>query len=257
MTLELPQKDNRHKLTVNQHTFPIASIVRFANEKGAVQVLRKSSVKHFHAKPDNRIFCARRVWNQQAEGGFMKGIEDAFQVLANDILDDPAFRLSSKHFAAINEFYCLWNIRAQWKMNEQLADPSITSAFEVTRLLREYTQDEQEQLEAIGVNCIRPDFTLPSRHIVAPRIRLQLTDSVTMMGGTTWELLHADEGEFIVPDNFFELYAVPLSPTALLWAHGGFPSRKLDRHAVANINAKAVATSVEYFFARDVFHCPL
>jgi hypothetical protein len=142
----------------------------------------------------------------------------------------------------INEFYCLWNIRAQWKMNERLADPSITSSFEVTRLLREYTQDEQEQLEAGGVNYIRPDFTLPSRQIAAPSIRLQLTDSVRMMRGNTWELLQADEGEFVVPDNFFELYAVPLSPTALLWAHGGFPSRDLDRHAVANINAEAVAT---------------
>lgn len=53
----------------------------------------------------------------------MKGIGDAFQDIDNDILDDPAFRLSSQHFAVINEFYCLWNIRAQWKMNERLADP--------------------------------------------------------------------------------------------------------------------------------------
>ncbi|MBW9235755.1 hypothetical protein I6U33_00260 [Pseudomonas carnis] len=113
----------------------------------------------------------------------MKGIEEAFQDLANDILDDPAFRLSSQHFAVINEFYCLWNIRAQWKMNVRLADPSIISSFEVTRLLREYTQDEQEQLEAGGVNYIRPDFTLLSRQVAAPSIRLQLTDSVRLIRG--------------------------------------------------------------------------
>jgi hypothetical protein len=113
MTFEPPQKGNPHQLTVNQHTFPSASIARFANEKGAVQVLRKASVTHFHAKPADRIFCAQRVWDQQAEGGFMKGIEDAFQELASAILDDPAFRLGSQHFAVINEFYCLWNIRAQ------------------------------------------------------------------------------------------------------------------------------------------------
>ena len=257
MTFEPPQKGNPHQLTVNQHTFPSASIARFANEKGAVQVLRKASVKHFHAKPTDRIFCAQRVWDQQAEGGFMKGIEDAFQELASAILDDPAFRLGSQHFVVINEFYCLWNIRAQWKMNERLADPSIASAFEVAGLLREYTQDEQEQLEAAGIGYIRPDLTLPSRQIAAPSIRLQLSDSVRMMRGDIWELLQADEGEFVVPDNFFELYAVPLSPTAILWAHGGFPSGRLDRLAVTAINGEAAVTSVDYFFARDLCLCPL
>lgn len=78
-----------------------------------------------------------------------------------------------------------------------------------------------------------------------------------MMRGDTWELLQADEGEFVVPDNFFELYAVPLSPTTLLWAHDGFPSGRLDRLAVTAINGEAVATSVEYFFARDLSLCPL
>ncbi|MBW9242077.1 hypothetical protein [Pseudomonas paracarnis] len=78
-----------------------------------------------------------------------------------------------------------------------------------------------------------------------------------MMRGNTWELLQADEAELVVPDNFFELYAVPLSPTALLWANGGFLSLDLDRRAVANINAEAVTTSVEYFFARDLCLCPL
>lgn len=119
----------------------------------------------------------------------MKGIGDAFQDIDNDILDDPAFRLSSQHFAVINEFYCLWNIRAQ-------LTPSITSSFEVTRLLREYTQDEQEQLEAEGVNYIRPDFTLQSRQIAAHSIRLQLTDSVRMMRGK-----HRSCGAWILADH--------------------------------------------------------
>lgn len=256
MTFEPPQKDNLHHLTVKQHTFPTVSIARFANEKGAVQVRRKAADKLFHAKPDDQIFCAQRVWDQQSESGFMKRIEDAFQELACAILEDPAFRLDSQHFAVINEFYCLWNIRAQWKKNERLADPSITSAFEVKGLRHEYTRDEQEQLEAAGINYIRPDFTIPSRQIAAPLIKLQLSDSARMMRGDTWELLQADEGEFVVPDNFFELYAVPLSPTALLWAHGGFPSGRLDRLAVTSINEAAVATSVEYFFARDLSMCP-
>lgn len=256
MTFEAPQKSNPRELTVDQHTFPNASIARFVNEKGAVQVMRKASDRVFYAKPDNQIFCAQRVWDQQAEGGFMKEIEDTFQALASTLLDDPAFRLEPQHFAVINEFYCLWNIRAQWKQQERVPDPSISSAFEVIGLRHQYTQDEQEQLEAAGIGYIRPDFTIPSRQLVAPSIRLQLSDSTRMMRGVTWALLQAGEGEFVVPDNFFELHAVPLSPTVCLWAGGGFASARLDRLAVAAINQVAVATSVEYYFARDLDNCP-
>ncbi|WP_153785420.1 hypothetical protein [Pseudomonas sp. EMN2] len=259
MTFEAPQKSNPHELTVNQHTFPSASIARFVNEKGAVQVMRKASDRLFYAKPDNQIFCAQRVWDQQAEGGFMKDIEDAFQQLASAVLDDPAFRLGPQHFALISEFYGLCNIRAQWKRHERLADPSITSvssAFEIIGLRHNYTQDEQERLEAAGIGYIRPDFTIPSRQIVAPSIRLQLSESVRRMRGVTWAVLQAEEGEFVVPDNFFELHAVPLSPTACLWAGGGFASARLDRLAVAAINQVAMATSVDYYFAHDLDNCP-
>ncbi|MGN8121392.1 hypothetical protein ACTJK9_06460 [Pseudomonas sp. 22082] len=256
MTFEPPQKGNPHQLTMNQHTFPSASISRFANEKGAVQVLRKASEKVFHARPADRIFCAQRVWDQQAEGGFMKGIEDAYQALARVILDDPAFRLGRQHFNVINEFYCLWNIRAQWKMTERLADPSIGSASEVIGLLSHYTQDEQEQLEAGGIGYIRPDLTIPSRSLVAPSIRLNLTDAVRAMSGETWQLLHAVEGEFVVPDNFFKWLFVPLSPTVCFCAHPEVNPSSLHCDGVAAINRLAIDASIDYYFARDLDHCP-
>ena len=256
MTFEPPQKGNPHKLTMNQHTFPSASIDRFANEKGAVQVLRKASEKVFHARPADRIFCAQRVWDQQAEGGFMKDIEDAFQALVSVILDDPAFRLGRQHFTVINEFYCLWNIRAQWKKNERLADPSIGSAPEVIGLRHHYTKDEQELLEAEGIGYIRPDLTISSRSLVAPSIRLNLSDAVRAMSGETWQLLQAVEGEFVVPDNFFKWLFVPLSPTVCLCAHPELNPSRLHRDGVAVINRLAIEASIDYYFARDLDHCP-
>ncbi|UZA66846.1 hypothetical protein [Pseudomonas viridiflava] len=178
MTFEPPQKSNPHQLTTNQHTFPSASISRFANEKGAVQVLRKAYEKVFHARPADQIFCALRVWDHQAEGGFIKDIEDAFQALASFIVDNPAFRFDRQHFTVINEFYCLWNIRAQWKKSKRLANPSIGDAPEVIGLRHHYTKDEHELLDAEGICCIRPDLTISSRALVAPSIRLTLSDAV-------------------------------------------------------------------------------
>ena len=256
MAFEPPQKGNPHKITVHQHTFPSASIARFTNANGAVQVLRKASEKPFYARPSDRIFCAQRVWDQQAESGYMKSIEDSFQVLATAILEEPAFRLDSEHFALINEFYCLWNIRAQWKINERQPDPSIASCTRVLGLRHEYTLDEQEQLEATGINYIRPDLTIPDRQLAGPSIRLQLSSSSRQMRDVNWVLLQAGAGEFVVPDNFTSLHAIPLTPTALLWGEGGFPSGRADPRVVAAINAAAVATSVEYVFARDFSLCP-
>nr|EIU2701769.1 hypothetical protein [Pseudomonas aeruginosa] len=256
MAFEPPQKGNPHKLTVHQHTFPSASITRFMNANGAVQVLRKASKKPFYARPSDRIFCAQRVWDQQAESGYMKSIEDSFQELATAILDEPAIPLDSAHFALITEFYCLWSIRAQWKIKEQQPDPSIASNSRVLGLRHEYTLDEQEQLEASGISYIRPDLTIPGRQFAGPSIRLQLSSSARQMRDVNWELLLAGEGEFVVPDNFTSRYAVPLSPTTLLWGDGGFPSGRLDGRAVAGINGAAAATSVKYIFARDFSLCP-
>ncbi|QXH72900.1 hypothetical protein KSS92_26890 [Pseudomonas atacamensis] len=256
MTFEPPQKGNPHKLTIKQHTFPSASISRFASEKGAVQVLRKASEKVFDAKPADQIFCAQRVWDQQAEGGFMKEIEDAFQALASVILDDPAFRFSRQHFTVINEFYCLCNIRAQWKKNERLANPSIGGAPEVIGLRHYYTQDEQELLEAEGISCIRPDLTISSRAVVAPSIRLTLSEAVRAMSGITWQRLQAVEGEFVVPDNFSKWLFVPLSPTVCLRAHPEVNPCRLYRDGVAVINRLAIEASIDYYFARKLDHCP-
>ncbi|MNG11886.1 hypothetical protein D3C84_954560 [compost metagenome] len=113
-------------------------------------------------------------------------------------------------------------------------------------------------MELEGIGCIRPDLTMASRLLVAPTIRLNLSDSVQMMRGALWQVLRAREGagEFIVPDNFYKLWAVPLSPTVCLWAHSKETNKMLDRAALAVINRDAVETSLEYYFARDLSQCP-
>ena len=241
---------------MNQHTFPSASIARFVNQNGAVRVFHKPSQREFFAKPPDKVFCAQRLWDQQAEVGFMKRTEDAFQELAAELLDKPALRLDPQHFSTINEFYCLWNIRACNKKAGHAADMSVAGPG-VIGVRRKLTKDEQELLESEGIGFIRPDLTFPSRFNVSPRILLNLEDSVQKMSSSRWRLLQADEGELLVPDNFHQIYAVPLSPSACLWAHEGFPDGRLDRQGVTAINRAAVNSSVEYYFARDLSQCPL
>jgi hypothetical protein len=83
MVDDKPQKGNPHRLTVNQHVYPAWSIERFADTTGKVEVWLRRSDKTFRASPDNPLFCARRTWDQRAESGYMKAIEDEFQILAD------------------------------------------------------------------------------------------------------------------------------------------------------------------------------
>jgi hypothetical protein len=80
---ERPQKGNPRHLTVKQHVWPFESIRRFANSKGVVCLYYKPRDKTRWAKPNDPLFCARRVWDQRAETGYMKRIEDAFQAVAS------------------------------------------------------------------------------------------------------------------------------------------------------------------------------
>ncbi|VFB17836.1 hypothetical protein [Pseudomonas fragi] len=123
MTYEPTQKGNPHRLTVKQHTFPKTSIARFAGQKGNVELFLKSLDRVIQAKPSNEIFCAERAWDQQAESGFMKNVEDDFQALAGRILDDDLVSFKEADLTVINEFYCLWNIRAIHKQDRVRISP--------------------------------------------------------------------------------------------------------------------------------------
>ena len=109
MEYEKTQKGNPHRLTVKQHCFPMRSIERFACSDGLVDVQR--GVKNFRLKPDHTLFCARRAWDQSAESGFMKEIEDVYQELAEKIVDGVVSKLSKADQAIITDMYALWNIR--------------------------------------------------------------------------------------------------------------------------------------------------
>jgi hypothetical protein len=110
---EKPQKKNRHLLTVRQHVFPSASIARFAGTEGRVSLhdVARSQVRL--AKPDDDIFCAKRAWDQRAERGYMKRIEDEFQILASKVVEGALSEIGEAEKGVVDHFYALWHMRAR------------------------------------------------------------------------------------------------------------------------------------------------
>ncbi len=84
---ERTRPGNPHRLTIDQHTLPAASIVRFCGPDGRVVVHDLLRNKVRRAGPRDDIFCAKRAWDHGSEIGFMWRIEAAFQDLANRIVD--------------------------------------------------------------------------------------------------------------------------------------------------------------------------
>lgn len=250
MSYEKPQKGNPHGLTVNQHTFPYASIARYANTDGCVSFSSVRIAKCLKLRPDDRLFCAKRTWDQRAEEGYMKEIEDNFQSLAEAILDGRVAKIGFFEKPVVNYFFALWNIRTHRK-HQPIQDVKLRGE----RPERCLTKNEQELLEKHHIGFVRPDMTVPGRQMAGINIQMNLDIAHEQLNDARWGILRSIDGEFIVPDNFSSVRIVPISPTVCLYSHS--TNDVISREKVAEINRHAVVSSVEYVFATDFSACPL
>jgi hypothetical protein len=70
-----------------------------------------------------------------------------------------------------------------------------------------------------------------------------------------WGVSRAATGEFLVSDNFSYGRVLPVSPTLCLFS--STENGILPEGQVAWLNREAISNSKEYYFARDLFNCPV
>jgi hypothetical protein len=244
-------------LTTNQHTFPKASINRFGTKKGEefwVQVYRKNGengAKLFHS--GNGVFCASHLWDQRSENGYMKKIEDDFQLLAHDIISKKISAISPLEKTIVNDFYSLWNIRTHIKKTlGRKGLPDQQFDFQVSVNL---TKKNQDSVEENHITPIRPDSNVSGRHFAAVLIREDLYRDRERLANEEWGIIEAEIGEFLVPDNSYHETFIPLSPTLCLLSKR--QNAIISQEEVAQVNRFVFDTSIDYFFARDFSKCPI
>jgi hypothetical protein len=244
MAFERPSPGNPRQLTVDQHIFPARSIQRFYGPSGRVQVFDRTSSKSFPTVARNPIFCAQRVWHQWAESGFMRDIESRFQLVASAIVSGKIRHITPFESSAITRMYALWLSRYRFQKNDG-PDPVIKGVHPE----RDLTIDSQEILESKGIIFARPDGTVPMRHLVGVNLQWQVDDLTHRLRQKSWGIVHAGDGEFLVPDNFGNFPFLPLSPTTILvYAKENTTLRHTD---IASINYVALMSAGRYVFARD------
>lgn len=249
MKPEPTQKGNPHQLTRWQHLFPKRSIGRFCNERGVVDLKMSQLGKRRSAKPTDKIFCVERVWNEQAENGYGKYIEDEFQKVVDRVLRDNSPIFPSENMV-ITKFYSLWNVRHYWSKIHMDDEP----LKGITGLSFPLTADDQEQLEKAHISYPTNELTVPARQIHGMKMQANLLSVAKAMTDVQWGILSSSYGEFIVPDSFSKSTFVPVSPNTIFV--GDHKSMQLTASDVSLINMDAVNNAERYFFARDLEKCP-
>ncbi len=249
MNYEKPQKGNPHQITVNQHCFPASCIKRFSGTDGKVQLVKLNQSETITAKPDAKIFCAKRAWDERAEHIFMKEIEDKYKIVSDKVVSNTTMILSLSDQAIVTDMFGLWNIRALWK-EQPVQDQKIKGALGVAV---EYSKDDQEYLEKNGITAIRPDLKVSGRNLTGVSIQLNLFEVRKQMSNAHWGILKSTVGEFIVPDQMPNSRILPLTPTLCFFSQS--ENDNIDEIELKKINTQSIAGAKEYYFAQDLSKC--
>jgi len=243
------QKGNPHKITKNQHVFPAASIKRFVNSKGFVELKIKRLYNALPFRPNDSIFCKKREWDQRAETGYMRSIEDSFQAIASKIDRGELIDLSSDDNHRILQFYALWDLRYS---SRPLEDIELIGVQPGSGL----SQDSEEILESkhcMVTKKIDNKCFLPGRFINGSNIQVNIDRIMHKYNGLKWGVVRSISGEFIVPDNFNKTTIIPISPKVILL--GGSKNLDVSHDEVSKVNRLAIATSSKYYFSREPKNC--
>lgn len=247
---EKTRPGNPNRLTLNQHVLPTKSIERFAAADGHVDVrLLGPRDKVIRPRPDNSIFGASRAWDQRAESGYMKRIEDRFQQVADAVLAGKTTIVSAEERTAIDWMYALWYQRARFRELELQETPlnGITGA--------DLRLEQQENLESNGYMFARQQGAMPTRQLNGAVVEMRTGFYVEELEKsiTRWGIITAQSGEFIVPDVPCHCI-IPLTPRLALVKDT--PDGMIREQNVGQVNAALRSGSEIYFFARDLACCP-
>jgi hypothetical protein len=241
---EPTQPGNPHSLTINQHVLPKASIQRFGGWDGLVDVRLLQPPKRIRKPPSDALFCAQRAWDQRAEHGYGKQIEDAFQEVVDRIVTTGV--LAEEDHRKLTQFWFLWKFRAGLKENpmEDVKVPGVPALA--------LTKDAHERCELDRVFTVGLNGRIPGRSMAG--IQMQALVAAASREKFRWGVVRASEGEFAVPDTFQNLMVLPVTPD--ICAAVNHPDGTISQAEVSLVNQGAVGLASRYVFARNLDCCP-
>ncbi|MEO4030089.1 hypothetical protein ABH313_18865 [Chromobacterium vaccinii] len=247
---EKKRPNNPYQLTINQHTLPLRSIARFCHENQAVKVKLNNKEKFIDLRPDNPLFCAKRIWDQRAETTISKDIESSFQNLADKINSRAILTLTSEAHSIVTHMYLLWKYKCKL-----LSHPINDIQLNIIAPERKISAHSQELLEKHGIIHIKSNGKIPGQAIAGITIQRGLDIELDLGADRfEWGIINTPKGiEFLVPDASINQTIMPISPNIFLIA--GLTDCELSAHDVGIINRISILESNRYWFARNPNRC--
>jgi hypothetical protein len=231
---ERTQKGNPYRLTREQHVIPVATLKRFASPDGRVEVhLRDGRI--FKRKVDDQIFCVERQWDQRAEAGYMKGIEDDFQRIVSDIEAGRTTPLSIEEHIFITRFWLLWKWRNHF-IDSPLEDVQLNGIVG-----EQLSLDQKEILESKGAIFAVDEGKVPARMMTGMRIQMGIDHGEMTLGEKRWGILRSPSLPLLIGDRPGIFMSIPASPRLLL--AGDNPDGILTASETVRANRFALALS--------------
>ena len=231
---ERTQRGNPHQLTREQHVIPAATLKRFAGPDGLVEVhLQDERVTKLPV--DNQLFCVERLWDQRAEAGYMKTIEDNFQALVTDLENGRSAALLPKEHEDVTRFWSLLHWRNHFM--ESPADAPELKGIKGENL----SIDQKEILESQWAAFADADNKLPIRTFVGMRIQMLIDIDTVQAHEKRWGILRSPQAQLILSDRPGRLMSITASPRILLAADN--PDGYLTPEETHRANCISIARS--------------
>lgn len=236
---------------MKQHVFPSASITRFLNDKGFVNVEWVYG-KSGHKKPGSSIFLSDRAWDQRSEIS-SHDVENEFQKLATQITCHTVNSLNEEQSKIVSEMACIWLSR--WLLKHKPCRDIKMEMGPLKAIPQGYLSldDYRDAAEKSGLVACGSVGIIPSRFQSWPRFRRHVALLREQFRGLSWGIIRSQSAEFIVPDVSPD-GIFPISPTILLIA--GKPDLTADCEDVSDLNRRIKTGAREWYFGRRLTECP-
>jgi hypothetical protein len=237
---ETTTKGNPQRITLNQHVIPRRYIEAFTDDNDLVEVLCVDNNIKFKANPQSTVFCAKRVWDQKAENGWMKDIEDTFHravsVYFNEDVPIPN--------QIATDFFLLWHIRSILAKNPPQPGKIVGISPE------DFAKEQAEILERKGYIYIDKEQTLKSRFIASIQARIQLDRLRQEHANIVWSLAISLRRPFLISKHCPQYRYLPLNANTALF--GNSHSRECPPEYTLQMNKCILDDEEQIVFSRSI-----
>ncbi|MGA7439396.1 MAG: hypothetical protein WBW32_14860 [Luteibacter sp.] len=227
-----------------QHVMPAASIRRFFREGTSyVEVFLRAQSKSVRQGESWREFVANRMWDEQIERAALVD-ESAFQNLA-DLIIAGKDTLTPQENLVASKFWAIISERSRAR-RVPLESDSVLERIPVSTLPNSHLDHLENQgmfLAGTIDQLNRAVYGLAQRTAVMAAERKPLS----------WRVVRANEGQFLVSDDYHRAQRLPVDPTTYLEVGDG--ALTLNRLGVIEFNKFLLERSERYVFARSLSDC--